>query len=85
MHIYISGPAELHAETADRLDLAGMKIVNTNPPTHTDGWPPASEFIALVNAEAVYMTPGWANAGTRSGFERAIAAHLGLRIYGARA
>lgn len=85
MRIYISGPAELHAETADRLADNGMAIVNPSPPTHTDGWPPASEFVALVNAEGIYLTTGRADDGSRSEFERAVAAHLGLRIYGARA
>ena len=89
MRIYVSGPAELHAETVARLNDNGMTVVNTKRPVEDPAsvwapWPPADQFRALVNADAIYMGQGWSML-ERAVFERAVATHLGLRIYGARA
>lgn len=84
MHIYISGPTEIHAETAGRLTDNGMTVVNPSPSEGTSEWPPPAQFAALVTAEAFYAMPGWA-ALARAAFERSVADWMGMRIYGARA
>lgn len=86
MRIYVSGPAELHAETVARLNDNGMTVVNPEPaPSTITPWPPAADFVALVNADGIYLIPGWSEAGPRVEFERAVATHLQIRTYGARA